>query len=171
MPIRPAVPDDVAAVASLEERCLGRDAWSQGLVREGITGELPTVAYLVAEHEDEVVGHAVVSTAGDIAELQRIAVDEGQRRSGIATALLEAVVARARRSEADRLLLEVRKGNRGALAFYARAGFTEIHRRPRYYADGETAVVMRLRLDGGGDEGRAQAPAASDSSRRTASSA
>ena len=50
----------------------------------------------------------------------------------------------ARRTLAERLLLEVREDNRGALAFYASQGFVEIDRRARYYADGATAVVMRL---------------------------
>ena len=72
--VRTAGPADVEAVSRLEDECLGVDAWSEGLVREGIDGALPTVVYLVAEVDDEVVGHAVVSTAGDIAELQRIAV-------------------------------------------------------------------------------------------------
>jgi ribosomal-protein-alanine N-acetyltransferase len=149
--IRPAGPEDVAAVARLEAECLGGDAWSVGLVREGVTGALPTVVYLGAEirgagADGVVVGHAVASMAGDIAELQRIAVAETHRRSGVATALLEAVLAAARRTEADRVLLEVREDNGGALTFYARAGFTEIDRRPRYYADGATAVVLRRGL-------------------------
>ena len=147
--VRPAVPADVEAVARLEADCLGADAWSEGLVREGIDGSLPTVVYLVADVEGAVVGHAVASMAGDIAELQRIAVDETRRRSGIAAALLDGVVGAARRTEADRLLLEVREDNRGALAFYARQGFVEIDRRPRYYADGATAVVLRLGLGRG----------------------
>ena len=45
---------------------------------------------------------------------------------------------------ADRLLLEVREDNAGALAFYAARGFVEIDRRPRYYRDGATAVVLAL---------------------------
>ena len=143
MTIRPARPDDVAAIARLEAECLGADAWSEGLVREGVTGALPTVVYLVAEVEQVVVGHAVASMAGDVAELQRIAVALPHRRAGVATGLLGAAVAAAARTAADRLLLEVREDNGGALAFYARAGFTEIDRRPRYYADGSTAVVMR----------------------------
>ena len=147
--VRTAVPADVAAVSRLEDECLGADAWSEGLVREGIAGTLPTVAYLVAEVDDEVVGHAVVSTAGDIAELQRIAVDDRHRRNGVASALLAGVLDVAGRSEADRLLLEVREDNRAALAFYAGSGFTEVDRRPRYYADGATAVVLRLGLGRG----------------------
>ena len=52
----------------------------------------------------------------------------------------------ARESGADRLLLEVREDNAGALAFYAARGFVEVDRRRRYYRDGATAVVMRFGL-------------------------
>ena len=144
--VRPAGPGDVEAVARLEEECLGADAWSEGLVREGILGDLPTITYLVADLDGEVVGHAVTSSAGDIAELQRIAVTASRRRQGIAASLLAAVVDAARRTPADRLLLEVREDNRTALAFYAGQGFIEIDRRPRYYSDGTTAVVLRRPL-------------------------
>jgi [ribosomal protein S18]-alanine N-acetyltransferase len=147
--VRAAESTDVEAVARLERDCLGPDAWSEGLVREGLLGLLPTVAYLVAEVEGEVVGHAAISHAGDIAELQRIAVAEPQRRQGIARALLAEAVTLARRTPADRMLLEVREDNRPALAFYAAEGFVEIDRRPRYYSDGTTAVVLRLPLGRG----------------------
>ena len=148
--VRAAVPADVDAVSRLEDECLGVDAWSEGLVREGIEGTLPTVVYLVAEVDDEVAGHAVVSVAGDIAELQRIAVPSAHRRAGVAAALLAGVLGVCGRTEADRLLLEVREDNRAALAFYAGNGFTAIDRRPRYFADGATAVVLRLGIPGTG---------------------
>ena len=147
--VRPAGFADVTTVTRLEVDCLGGDAWSEGLVREGILGRLPTVTYLVAEVDGEVVGHAVTSCAGDIAELQRIAVAPDHRRQGIAAALLASVVDTARRTEADRLLLEVREDNRAALAFYADQGFVDIDRRPHYYADGAPAIVMRLPLGRG----------------------
>lgn len=145
--IRTAAVDDLDAVVALERDCLEQDAWSAGLVEEGLAGRLPTVSYLVAtSDEDEVVGHAVVSVAGDIAELQRIAVSAVHRRHGYASQLLTGVMATGRAGGSDRLLLEVRADNRDALAFYAARGFVEIDRRPRYYADGADAVVMRLPL-------------------------
>jgi ribosomal-protein-alanine N-acetyltransferase len=147
--VEEATVDDAAAVAWLEESCLGRDAWSEALVLDGLAHRLPTVGYVVARSRDRVVGHAVASYAGDVAELQRIAVEPEARRSGVATALLDEVVRRARLSAADRLLLEVREDNAGALAFYAARGFTEVDRRPRYYRDGATAVVLRLPLGRG----------------------
>lgn len=146
MTVRAATVDDLGAVAALELECLGDDAWSAGLVEEGLRGALPTIHYLVGEQEGVVVGHAVASVVADIAELQRIAVDPAHRRTGLATALLDAVVALARAEGADRLLLEVREDNAGALAFYAARGFVEVDRRRRYYRDGATAVVLRRGL-------------------------
>ena len=70
--IRRATAADVDAVADLEATCLGIDAWSRGLVEQGVADALPTVSYLVAEVDGTVVGHAVASAAGDLAELQRM---------------------------------------------------------------------------------------------------
>jgi ribosomal-protein-alanine N-acetyltransferase len=141
-----ASPADVEAIADLEQECQGGDAWSAGLVSDGVTGALPTVRYLVAKRDGRVVGYAVASFAGDIAELQRIGVAANARRLGVASALLDEVVAEAPATGANRLLLEVREDNAGALAFYADRGFVEIDRRPRYYRDGTTAIVLRLPL-------------------------
>jgi ribosomal-protein-alanine N-acetyltransferase len=140
--IRAATADDGDAIARLERENLGDDAWSRALVEEGVAGRLPTVRYLVAEDDGDVVGHAVVSVVADISELQRIAVDPPHRRRALATGLLEEAVGLARRAGAARLLLEVREDNTGAIAFYAARGFAEIDRRPRYFRDGGTAVVM-----------------------------
>ena len=144
--IREAGPDDVPTVARLERDNLGSDAWSEGLVTEGVHGRLPTVHYLVAEVDGDVTGYAAASIVADTAELQRIAVDTAHRRTGLAARLLQAVTERARETGADRLLLEVREDNAGALAFYAAAGFSEVGRRSRYYGDGTTAVVLGLSL-------------------------
>ena len=145
--IRPAGPEDIEDVTRLEQECLGVDAWSEGLVREGIKGDLPTITYLVAELDGEVVGHAVTSSVGDIAELQRIAVAESHRRRGVAAGLLAGVVDAARRTPADRLLLEVREDNATAAAFYESRGFVEVGRRRGYYRDGAAAVVLGKEVD------------------------
>src|SRR6476619_6711866 len=140
--IRTATDHDAHAVAELERGNLGIDAWSEGLVAEAVGGRLPTIHVLVAE----VVGHAVASIVGDVAELQRISVDRPHRRTGLATALLAAVRDLAVNDGADRLLLEVPEDNAGAIAFYETEGFAEVGRRRHYYKDGATAVVLSLGL-------------------------
>ena len=93
---------------------------------------------------EAVVGYAVASVAGDVVELQRIAVDPDRRRRGGGHGLLAEVVRLARADGAERVLLEVREDNAAALAFYAAA---RLHRdRPA------TALLPRRR-----DRGRAGA--------------
>ena len=147
MTIRPATAADLDAVVELEQTCLGADAWSRGLVEQGIAAALPTVSYLVAAVDGVVVGHAVASAAGDDAELQRIAVDPAYRRRGLAGELLAAVEQRAAADGATRLLLEVREDNTTAAAFYESRGFVEVGRRLGYKRDGAAAVVLGSKVD------------------------
>lgn len=147
--VRTAGPGDATALAALEAEVMGPDAWSAALVADGVAGTVPHAHYLVAEAEGGPVGYAVVSVVVDVAELQRIGVASRARRRGVATALLGAALDLARGGRADRVLLEVRETNAGALAFYAARGFVEVDRRPRYYRDGSAAVVMRRPLGGG----------------------
>jgi ribosomal-protein-alanine N-acetyltransferase len=143
--IRRADVDDAPVIAALEREALGSDAWSEVLVTEGAAGRVPTTLYLVATEGDELTGYAAISII-DVAELQRIAVAAGHRRTGVATDLLARAEDEARVRQVDRLLLEVREDNHGACAFYAARGFTELDRRPHYYADGTTAVVLLKEL-------------------------
>ncbi|MBM7518934.1 ribosomal-protein-alanine acetyltransferase [Nocardioides nitrophenolicus] len=132
----------MAAIVELEAVAFPLDPWSANLVGEGVGGSLPTVSYLVAEAAARFAGYAVLSVVDVDAELQRIAVPEPDRRTGVATGLLAAVRASAAAGGAERLLLEVREDNLAARMFYERHGFAELGRRPRYYRDGTDALVL-----------------------------
>ena len=135
--VRRAAAADVDAVAALEAEVFGADAWSAASVAEELTG--PGRQALVAvDDAGAVCGYVVVLVAGDVADLQRVAVTPVLRRRGVASALLAGCDVGA-----GRMLLEVRADNAAALAFYARHGFAEIARRRRYYTDGSDAVVMQ----------------------------
>jgi len=150
--IRPAEEEDGPAIAALERAAFGSDAWSDALVSEGLGGQVPGALYLVATGSSRgsseiVVGYAAASLFADVSELQRIAVESTERRTGVASALLRRIEEEARLRYSERLLLEVREDNAAACAFYAARGFRELDRRPRYYADGTTAVVLAKELD------------------------
>jgi ribosomal protein S18 acetylase RimI-like enzyme len=142
--IRPAVAADRDPVAALERDCLGPDAWSASVVEAEIAH--PDRVVLVDERDGAVVAWADLGVTADVADLHRVAVAPRHRRTGLATALLdagrEAVAARG----AERLLLEVAADNDAALALYAARGFAPIARRRGYYAGGRDAVVMELRI-------------------------
>jgi ribosomal-protein-alanine N-acetyltransferase len=154
MTLRAATADDGAAVVALEGMLFGPDAWSEAQVREELTGERRSAWVVTGEGaEAPVLGYAVTLAAGDVADLQRVAVHPEHQRRGFARLLLDAAVASARADGADRMLLEVSAANTAALALYETAGFEEIDRRRRYYRDGTDAVVMRLPLAGAGGRG------------------
>jgi len=147
MRVRSAEAADVETIAELEAESFPADAWPAGYLREGVAGLLHgTVLHVAVDDDDQVVGHAITSIVFEIAELQRISVTSSLRRQGVAGRLLTAVRDEATRRGAERLLLEVRETNTGALAFYERAGFVEIDRRPRYYRDGTTAIILQSDL-------------------------
>ena len=138
--LRPAVPDDVPALVALDTALFRTDAWGEAALHEELTG--PGRRSVVAEAEGGVVGYAVTMLAGDVVDLQRIAVAPDHRRAGLARRMLEHLVVSARADGADRMLLEVSATNKRALAFYAAEGFTRIDVRRRYYRDGSDALVL-----------------------------
>jgi len=140
--LRSATGADVAAVRALEEELFGADAWSAAGITDALLGADRHA--VVAELDDVVAGYAVTRVAGDVADLERIAVHPAYRRAGLASALLDAVRDRAREAAAERLLLEVSEANSGARDFYAAHGAVELDRRRRYYRDASDALVLQL---------------------------
>jgi [ribosomal protein S18]-alanine N-acetyltransferase len=72
-----------------------------------------------------------------------IAVNQGMRRRGLATMLLEAALEHMQRNMVYEVFLEVRTSNRAAISLYSKFGFRESFIRKNYYGD-EDAIVMTL---------------------------
>ncbi|HEX2062767.1 MAG TPA: ribosomal protein S18-alanine N-acetyltransferase [Thermoanaerobaculia bacterium] len=97
---------------------------------------------LVAKKDGVVVGYLFAMWIFDEMHVNKIAVDAGHRRQGIADALMERCFAFAREHHIVTISLEVRQSNEGAQEFYRHLDFVPTFLRKRYYPDGETAVVM-----------------------------
>lgn len=99
--------------------------------------------------EGALIGYSVVMTVLDEWHLLNLCVDPACQRRGAGRFLLERLLDSARAAEAGCLLLEVRAGNRAAIALYQSAGFADIGHRKAYYPapqGREDARVMRLPL-------------------------
>ena len=142
--IRPAVADDLPALAALDEVCFDAEAWSTVAWTTEFDRLSEDRVILVAD-EGSVVGYVVLlvpPVALDVVELLRIAVTPAERRTGIGRQLMTAALARC---AGRTVLLEVAAGNDSAGLLYGGFGFEEISRRRGYYAGGEDAVIMRWR--------------------------
>ena len=140
--IRAATAGDAGVIAEIERVVFEADAWSDSLVDLELIA--PGRVVVVAEYEEAVIGFASAAVIADVADLTRIAVRWADRREGVGTALLAALLDAAAERGAERMMLEVADTNEPALAFYVVSGFVEIARRRDYYGRGVDAVVMEL---------------------------
>jgi len=97
---------------------------------------------LVARRGGRVVGYLFAMWFFDEMHVNKIAVDEGERRRGIAVRLMEKCTEFAMMHAIRSISLEVRESNDVAQAFYSHLDFEPLYVRPRYYPDGEAAVIM-----------------------------
>ena len=141
---------DVAGVAEIEAECFSQP-WSG----RTLAGELenPCAVFFVARSGSRVVGYAGMHRVLDEGYIATVAVTAEFRRRGIATALMRRMFLYARREKLGFLTLEVREGNRAAIAFYEKLGFGAVGRRRNFYANpAEDAILMTAFLTRGARE-------------------
>jgi ribosomal-protein-alanine N-acetyltransferase len=90
-------------------------------------------------------GFLVLRIAADEAEI--LTIGATARRQGIGRALMREAIARARSKNVAAMHLEVAAQNFPARALYESLGFAESGLRRGYYADGQDAVILTLRLE------------------------
>ena len=93
---------------------------------------------LVAEEDGEILGFAVLHRivrpetpfmyVRDFLDIDEFCVDEGHRRQGVATAMIDFIRGWAKEQGFTRLELNMWEFNREALAFYEAAGFATYRR-------------------------------------------
>ncbi len=147
--VRPAVHEDLDAIAGLEEAAF-HDPWP----REMLAYELchPYSVLLIAgglpgdRPGGQPGAYAAFRHAAGEAELLRVAVHPAARRRGLARALLEEGFVRLRLAGIQVCFLEVRVENKPAIALYEGLGFAWVGLRRAYYQDGADAMVFVLEL-------------------------
>jgi ribosomal-protein-alanine N-acetyltransferase len=142
---------DVPAVAAVERQVFS-DPWPESF----FLGELaqPLMFARVAERAGKLVGYSVAWLGAGGApgigtgHLGNLAVTPGERRRGVASALLADLLSVARDRGVGSLTLEVRATNAAAQALYRAHGFRLVGVRRGYYRDtGEDAMVMEWRAE------------------------
>jgi ribosomal protein S18 acetylase RimI-like enzyme len=155
--VRRAGPKDLDALERLERAAFREeDAFSRAQLRRLLGGA--NAAAFIAEAAERgkkrAAGSAVVLWRRGVpsARLYTIAADPALQGKGVGSLLLAACERAAEQRGCAQMRLEVRKGNRGALAFYERRGYRVAETLPDYYPDGEAGLRLAKDL-GVPDEG------------------
>ncbi len=141
--LRPFVLSDLPAVLAIEQ-VSSPSPWQGELFLSELSK--PYARVLVAELQGQVIGYLCCWFVADEVQILNLAVHPRYRRHGVGRTLLQAVCNEARRAGARCVSLEVRKSNIPARALYQRFLFRQVVVRPRYYADGEDALLLECDL-------------------------
>lgn len=146
---------DAGMLLDLENASFTGDRLSARSLKRLISS--PSAIMLVGRLDTELVGYALVLTrrGSRSARLYSLAVAASHSGKGIGRQLAMAAEDAAAGRGCDRMRLEVRGDNQGALSLYRRLGYTEEIRLPGYYSDGADGIRMIKRLDSAGSGARA----------------
>lgn len=137
--------DDLEAVIAIELAAY-EFPWTPGIFADCLRAGYRA---WVVDHGGMVCGYGLLSAAASEAHVLNVCIDPGRRRNGLARLLMARLLDDARGLGAQRVFLEVRPSNTGAVALYEDLGFNLVSRRPNYYpaAHGrEDALVMAMEL-------------------------
>ena len=153
--VRLPAPGDVRSLDALESLCFS-DPWPGHffLAEIGAPGRFHRVA--VDEH-GWLIGYLFAAWQYLDLHILKIATHPQLRRHGLGRYLMYLAEEHAIAMSGESLTLEVRPQNHPAIGLYTAIGYVSAGRRPRYYADGEDAVIMTKKLvvnhsEPGGDE-------------------
>ena len=130
---------DIERLAELEILCFS-EPWSKAMLEE--EWQNPLAKYLVYELEGSVQAYAGAWVIVDEVHITNVAVHPECRRHGMAHDLLLGMMAMISREPVVGMTLEVREGNDDALALYQKNGFSIAGKRPNYYGNGASALIM-----------------------------
>ncbi|WP_435334893.1 ribosomal protein S18-alanine N-acetyltransferase [Haloarchaeobius sp. TZWWS8] len=139
--IRKAEQADLLAVYRIEQT-----SFPQPWPFEAFQGFLGEPGFLVATEGQKVTGYVVADCIPNhgrgLGHIKDLAVHPDRRGQGIGRRLLARAIAALSAQNAASVKLEVRASNDTAKSLYQNFGFETLRTIPRYYDDGENALVM-----------------------------
>jgi ribosomal-protein-alanine N-acetyltransferase len=157
-------PRDIPEVALLEKKVF-QDPWPRAAYIQELYFN-PHARYFVLEvkaeprertpgdwlrslqHQFKIHGYAGMRVEGEEGHISTLAVHPRWRGCGFGELLLINAIRQALDMGAERITLEVRVSNHVAQRLYAKYGFQELRCLPRYYRNGEAAVLMEVDVQG-----------------------
>ena len=139
--IRHMAAQDARTVSEILQSAPEASDWSEASVRDSLLDK--KVIGLVSVCGDEICGCIFgVNIAGE-AEILNLAVKFSHRRRGIGAELVRQMLSEWAQQGTQRVFLEVRESNAGAIELYERLGFRRVGRRKAYYSSPvEDALVL-----------------------------
>jgi ribosomal-protein-alanine N-acetyltransferase len=139
--IQAMVDADLDTVADLEGRTFP-SPWTRDAFRHELHHNPFARSYVVRNAEGGLAGYACVWMLEGELVINNVNVAPEHRRRGLGHRILCHLLQVGRQAGCSSAVLEVRPSNRAARELYHALGFRPLGRRPRYYQDGEDALIL-----------------------------
>jgi [ribosomal protein S18]-alanine N-acetyltransferase len=143
--IRAAALDDIPAILAIEHNAPSASHWNAEQYKGRVQSRIEDACFFVAEYEGKLAGFICARIVAGEWEIENVVVTEEFRRRGVAAELMRSLLARWEQAAGSVMLLEVRESNAAARALYAKSGFAEVGRRPRYYRESVEDAILYAR--------------------------
>jgi [ribosomal protein S18]-alanine N-acetyltransferase len=124
----------VPSIVALERTVPNLVHWSEQSYKSIFESGAPERVLWVIEDDGKLQAFLVARFSAAECELENLVVAAAHRRRGLASQLLQSLIASARERNTERILLEVRESNEAARALYGRFGFQLAGNRKAYYS-------------------------------------
>ncbi|OAI22872.1 MULTISPECIES: ribosomal protein S18-alanine N-acetyltransferase [Methylomonas] len=121
--------------------------WSEGIFKDCFRA-INYTNWVCEAPDESIVGYCIISVMAGEAHIMNISVSPRFQRQGAGRKMLEHLIEYAR-PRAEKIFLEVRPSNPGAIDLYRKTGFREIGVRKNYYPakqGREDAIMFELDL-------------------------
>ena len=120
------------------------DFWNFEIFKEELVNN--NSSYLVLRYDNEIVCFGGIKIILDEANIMDIVTRKDKRNQGFARFVLNELITISKEQNCTSITLEVNENNLTAIHLYKLFDFKEVGRRKNYYKNGNTAILMTLKL-------------------------
>lgn len=143
--IRRAISEkDLEIIQKIEK--INGNFWPNRYIRKDFL-ENPHSIYLLLEKADENVGYTTFMKIIDEIHINNIQILKEYRNMGLGQALIKSILDYYKDPDIVGATLEVAEDNLSAISLYRKMGFNEVGKRPGYYENKKTAILMYKTLE------------------------
>ena len=140
---RAATIEDLDVLTAIEQACF-HDPWSDLMLREELS--VPDSVYMLMLVDGVVVGYYSYMHVIDEAHIMNVAILPPYQGQGLGKIMMRHLLDNVP-TDTVGITLEVRDGNKRAIALYEGCGFVLAGKRPGYYMDKEDARIYWLKKE------------------------
>jgi ribosomal-protein-alanine N-acetyltransferase len=116
--------------------------WSEGMLRSEMTNGISYFRVFVEQASGSLAGYGGFWNMVGDGNITNVTVSPDWRRRGVGRLIVQHLLEAMRGFKMEYASLEVRQSNLAAIRLYQACGFSLLGTRPKYYGDGETALIF-----------------------------